>query len=72
MLVDGELNGDPLVSIYTVLRVETAGNPEDPDSTLWQPIKKGGAVLTVSQWRHLMANMEKIDQRIDELDGEIQ
>ena len=69
-MVDDEFTGEPLVSIYTVLRVETAGDPSNPDSILWQPIKRGGSVLTVSQWRALTSHIDDIDTCIEELEAE--
>ena len=68
--MDDDFCGEPLVSIYTVLRVEIAGDTTDPDSVLWQPIKRGGSVLTVSQWKELVAHVDRVETKIEELEAE--
>ena len=69
-MVDDGFADEPLISIYTVLRIETTGDPGDVDGVLWQPLKKGGAVLTVEQWQALVSNVDVVKAAIDRLEGE--
>ena len=71
MLVQ-EFNGEAVVNILQMLRLDLmGGGADDSDTVEWQCLKNNGVMLTDVQWRALSKAVDKITRELNRLDEKL-